>query len=131
MPLPLWARVGVKTIEGTAKGLLKAPGALWGGAKAMHHQLTGFSGLGVGAFLPGAAKLLIPGLLVGAAGLGMASRNLLGGGYSMEGAARGYTPGAYSPYEDTPMAFGTYRRSWMDSGASGDLLLSLHNQRKA
>jgi hypothetical protein len=124
--MPGWQKAAM----GMGRSLAKLPGAMIGGAKALYHTMTGFSGLGVGAFLPGAAKLLVPGLLLGAAGLGLAAKNLLGGPYNMTNAATGYTPGAYSPYTEGPMAFNTHRRSWMDSNADGQLLLALHNQRK-
>jgi hypothetical protein len=88
---------------------------------------------GTGGLLSGLARRAIgPAIILGVFGLLGAARNLIGGGYSMEGpgVAWGHTPGESIPYTNTTMLFSTANRTTQSMGATGSLAFALHNQRK-
>jgi hypothetical protein len=114
-------------------GVAGAVGAV--GRAAWHPRMWGIAARGgTGGFFSGLARRALgPAVILGAFGLLGAARNLVGGGYSMEGpnVAWGYTPGMGSPYTDTTMTFATANRTTQSMGATGSLAFALHNQRKS
>jgi hypothetical protein len=116
-----------------------------GGAK-MAGRLPGLAkgpvGLGLTALLPGkwgGLKYAIPAVGLGLYGLGKVGYGLVGGAYSpysmesenvnYDGRVNRFGPGTYAPYTNTPMQFGTFRRSYLDYNATGSLAFALHNRR--
>jgi hypothetical protein len=104
------------------------------GKAAWHPAMWGKAAYGgTGGLLSGLARRAIgPAIILGAFGLLGAARNLIGGGYSMEGpsVAWGHTPGESIPYTNTTMSFSTANRTTQSMGATGSLAFALHNQRK-
>ena len=95
-------------------------------------QVWGLGGLvkGKGAL---AARLAIPGLLLGAYGAYQLKSNLIDRPYNMNSplASWGYDPGARNVEESPIMSFGQNRSSiYSNTGATGSLAFALHNNRK-
>ena len=145
-------KTGTKTFSGSFKAatgvgdfnwsaMKSAPGAFktamnvarGAGKFAWGPRVWGLGGLvkGKGAL---AARLAIPGLLLGAYGAFQLESNLIDRPYDMNSplASWGYDPGARNVEEFPIMSFGQNRSSiYSNTGATGSLSFALHNNRKA
>lgn len=126
-----------KSLFARVKGIFSSPANFLSGvgraAKATYKFATGPKVLGLGGYSKSIlGKMAIPGILLGAYGAYNAASNLLGGGYSLDNPATawGHTPGAYTPYENTPMNFSMLNRTGLEMDATGSMAFALHNMRK-
>jgi len=95
---------------------------------------------GLGAHLPGkyeAWKFALPALGLATFGIGSAVYGLMNQPYSARTNSVSYIgrpgnrnpAGTTVPYQNIPMEFGAYKRSYLDYNASGSLAFAMHNMR--
>lgn len=131
-----------KSTAGIAKSTAKLATFPFKVAKGTVNFATGPKGLGLTALLPGkwgGLKYGIPAIGLGLYGLGKLGYGLVGGAYSpysmtsdnvnYDNQSNRFGSGTYNSYENAPMEFSSFKRSYLDYNATGSLAFALHNRR--